>query len=339
MRRVVITRAGGPEVLQVHEYPDPDAQAGHVRIRVRNTGINYADIMARMGLYPDAPPLPCTVGYEVSGIIDQVGAGVSGYAEGDRVLSFTRFNGHADTVVVPTAYVRPIPEDMTFDVAAAIPVNYATAWIMLVREGNVKPGELVLVHAAAGGVGQAALQICRARGARVIGTASASKHARLKEAGVEHCIDYTREDFEYEIKRYTNGRGVDIVLDAVGGKSFSKSYRSLAPLGRLFCFGASSMTTGSKTRNYISVLKMLLQTPWFHPMGLMNNNRGVFGTNMGHLWEVLEQLQGDMDEILGLVHNGTFAPVIDKVFPLDKAGEAQSYLQDRKNFGKVLLEA
>lgn len=338
MRQVIITKAGGPEVLQVRESPDPEAKAGEIRVRVAYTGLNYADIMARLGIYPDAPPIPCVVGYEVAGTVDQVGAGVTGYKEGDRVVSFTRFGGHSDVVCVPTGWARPLPDAVSFETAAAIPVNYATAWIMLVREGNVQPGDLVLVHAAAGGVGQAALQICRSRGARVIGTASASKHARLRENGVEHCIDYTAQDFEKEVMDYTCGRGVDIVLDAVGGNSFRKSYRCLAPLGRLFCFGASSATTG-KRRDLFAVLKTMISMPFFHPVPLMDSNRGVFGTNMGHLWEVMDRLQPDMDAILRHVVEGTFCPVVDRAFPFEQAGEAHAYIQDRKNFGKVLLKA
>lgn len=336
MRHVMITKAGGPEVLQVREAPDPMVKAGEIRIRVAYTGLNYADIMARLGIYPDAPPLPCVVGYEVSGTVDQVGDGVTGHKEGDRVVSFSRFGGHSDVVCVPAAWARPLPDSISFETAAAIPVNYATAWIMLVREGNVQAGDIALVHAAAGGVGQAALQICKSRGARVIGTASASKHARLRELGVEHCIDYTTQDFEKEVKAYTNGRGVDIVLDAVGGNSFRKSYRSLAPLGRLFCFGASSASTG-KRRDLFAVAKAMLAMPFFHPIPLMDSNRGVFGTNMGHLWDVMERLQPDMDQILAHVVEGTFSPVVDKSFPFEQAGDAHAYIQDRKNFGKVLL--
>lgn len=338
MRQVWITKAGGPEVLQVREAADPTPGPGEVRIRVAFAGINYADIMARLGIYPDAPPIPCVVGYEVSGTIDAIGAGVSGFREGDRVVSFCRFGGYSDVVCVPTVWVRPLPDHVGFESAAAIPVNYATAWIMLEREGHVQPGETVLVHAAAGGVGQAALQICQRAGAKVIGTASASKHARLRELGVAHCIDYTREDFEKEVMRYTNGRGVDIVLDAVGGNSFRKSYRCLAPLGRLFCFGASSASTG-KTRDLFAAVKAMITMPFFHPMPLMDKNRGVFGTNMGHLWEVMDRLQPDMEKIVSLVADGTFAPVVDRTYPLDKAGEAHAFIQDRKNFGKVLLQA
>lgn len=337
MRQVWITAKGAPEKLQVREAPDPVAGKGELRIRVAFSGINFADIQARMGQYPDAPPIPCVVGYEVSGIVDQVGPGVTEFAEGDRVVSLTRFSGYSDVVVVKEEWAHKVPENVALDVAAALPVNYATAWIMLVRQGGLKPDDTVLVHSAGGGVGIAALQICKWRGATAIGTASVGKHARLKEMGYAHCIDYRTQDFEHEVKMLTNGRGVDIALDPQGGNSFRKSYRSLAPLGKLFMFGASSFSPG-KTMDIFAVLKGLISMPWFHPLPLLDKNLGVFGTNMGHLWDEFGRLRPDMIEILRLVEDGTFAPVVDKVFSFDEAPAAHHYLQDRKNFGKVLLK-
>ncbi len=336
MRQIWIPKTGAPEVLSVREAPDPEPEAGQVRVRVAAAGVNFADIMARMGLYPDAPPLPCVVGYEAAGTVDAVGPGVTDRAVGDRVLCLTRFGGYSDTLVVPVANATPMPDAMGFEAAAAIPVNYLTAWLMLVRLGNVQAGERVLVHAAAGGVGQAALQICRWRGAEVIGTASAGKHERLLEAGVAHCIDYNTQDFEAEVKRITDGKGVGIVLDAVGGKSFHKSYRSLGSMGRLYCFGASSFAPG-KTRSIVAALKGLASMGRFGVMAMMNDNRGAHGVNLGHLWHEADALRAMLTEIVALVADGTFAPVVDATFPFDRAAEAHAYLQDRKNFGKVLL--
>jgi NADPH:quinone reductase-like Zn-dependent oxidoreductase len=336
MRQVWIPRLGGPEVLEVREAPDPEPGPGQVRIKVGAAGVNFADTMARIGLYPDAPKLPAVVGYEVAGVVDRVGSGISGVAVGSRVLALTRFGGYSSSVVVRADQAFPIPADLSIEKAAAIPVTYLTAWIMLVWLGNVRAGETVLVHAAAGGIGQAALQICTWRGARVIGTASAGKHERLRAAGVAHCIDYTTQDFEAEVARITAGRGVDIVLDAVGGKSFAKSYRSLAPLGRLFAFGGSSFAP-SGTRNIVAVLRAVFALPTFKPMRLMNENRGVFGVNVGHLWEHADKLGAMMQEIVGLVGKGVLDPVVDKTFPFDRASEAHAYLQAHGNFGKVLL--
>jgi len=327
---------GDPSVLQVQEAAEPTPAPGEIRIHVSASGINFADIMARMGLYRDAPPLPCVVGYEVSGTVDSVGEGVEGFSAGDRVLALCRFGGYADVICVPHNQVSRIPDDLSFEKAAAIPVNYLTAWLMLVYLGNVRPGDRVLVHAAAGGVGQAALQICRWRGAEVIGTASAGKHERLRELGVSHCIDYRNEDFETEIMRITEGRGVDIALDAVGGTSFRKSYRCLAPLGRLFCFGASSIAPERK-RSLFKAVKGVASMPSFRPIPLMDENRGVIGVNLGHLWEIAPKLTDMMNEILERVAAGDFDPVVDATFPFDKAADAHTYIQDRKNFGKVLL--
>ncbi len=336
MRQVWITRSGGPEVLAVREAPDPTPGPGQVRIRVAAAGVNFADVMARIGLYPDAPPLPCVVGYEVSGTVDALGGGVAAPPVGARVLALCRFGGYSDVVVVPAAQVAPVPEGLSLEAAAAIPVNYLTAFIMLVRLGNLQEGETVLVHAAAGGVGQAALQLATWRGAKVIGTASASKHERLRALGVAHCIDYHSQDFEAECKRLTSGRGVDLVIDAVGGASFRKSYRCLAPLGRLFLFGASSMATGER-RSIVAALRGLLSMPSFRAIPLMNANKGVFGVNMGHLWDEAGKLRAMLLQILALCESGHVTPVVDRVLPFHEAGDAHAYLQAHRNFGKVLL--
>ncbi len=336
MRQVFIARAGDPDVLEVREAPDPQPGAGEVRVRVAAAGINFADILARMGLYPDAPSLPCVVGYEVAGHVDALGPGVAGLHEGDRVAVLTRFGGYSDQVVVAVDQCALLADSVSFETAASVPVNWLTAWLMLIELGNVRAGDTVLVHAAAGGVGQAALQICLWRGATVIGTASPGKHERLRAAGVSECIDYTKDDFEAEVARITSGRGVDIALDAVGGASFRRSYRSLAPLGRLFLFGVSSFAPGQR-RNLIAAARGLLAMPRFGPIGLMNDNRGVFGVNLGHLWGEGARLRAMLAEIMALVSDGTFSPVVDRTFPFAEAAAAHRYIQERRNFGKVLL--
>lgn len=207
---------------------------------------------------------------------------------------------------------------------------------MLVHLGGVRAGERVLVLAAAGGVGQAALQICRWRGAEVIGAASASKHARLAEMGVAHAIDYRTRDVAAEVRRITGGRGVDIVLDPVGGRSVARSYRCLAPLGRLFVFGVSSAAP-ARRRSLARAVATLLTMPRFNPLRLMRDNRGVFGVNVGHLWAEAPRLRGMLDEIVRLAADGTFDPVVDRAFPFAAAGEAHAYIHARQNFGKVLL--
>lgn len=336
MRQAWVTRHGGPEVFEIREAPDPEVEAGKVRIRVEAAGVNFADVLARIGLYPDAPKPPCVLGYEVAGEVDQVGPGVEGIRVGDRVLALTQFGGYSNIVVVPPIQAVPIPAQLDAARAAAIPVNYLTAWLMLVRLGNVQKGEQVLVHSAGGGVGQAAIQICRLRGASVLGVASAGKHARLKETGVEHCLDSRTQDLVAEVRRLTGGHGVDIALDAVGGKSFRESYRCLAPLGRLMVFGMSSFAPG-RTRRLLSIVQGMLATPRFHPLSLINRNRGVLGLNIGHLWTEASLLRSMLEEIVGLTGTGALHPVVDRAFPLEQAGDAHLYLQERRNFGKVVL--
>jgi len=336
MQQVWIPKIGEPDVLELREAPDPELAPGEVRVRVEASGINFADILARMGLYPDAPKLPAVVGYEVAGTVDGVGEGVEDFRDGDRVVCMTRFGGYSDVVCAPQATIRAIPDDLTFEGAASIPVNYLTAWLMLVRLGTVRRGEKVLVHACAGGVGLAAVQICNHFGAEVIGTASAGKHDRLREMGVASCIDYRTQDFEEEVSELTGGRGVDIVLDAVGGESFAKSYRCLDSFGRLFVFGVSSLAPGSK-RRIGAALMGLWRMPKFKPLSLMSFNRGVFGVNLGHLWHRGDEMTAMLGEIVDLFADGTFKPVVDRSFPFAEAAAAHQYIQDRKNFGKVVL--
>jgi NADPH:quinone reductase-like Zn-dependent oxidoreductase len=335
MRSVWIPKAGPPEILEVRDGPDPVPRPGEVLIRVRASGVNFADVSARLGFYPDAPPFPCVVGYEVAGVVEQA-VGVAGLAAGQRVVALTRFGGYAEAVAVPAAQVFPLPDALSFEQAAAIPVNYLTAVLMLRNFGNVREGDRVLVHAAAGGVGMAAIQLCRIAGAEVIGTASAGKHAVLREAGVAHTIDYRTRDFETEVKRITGGRGVDIVLDATG--AFRKSYRCLAPLGRLICFGFSTAATGM-TPNRLGAIPKLLAIPWFHPIQLMNANKAVIGVNLGHLWDRIELLRREMLALLADAEAGRIAPVVGKTFPLTDAAGAHRYIQERKNVGKVVLTA
>ncbi len=249
MRAVWITRPGGPDALEVRETPDPEPGPGQVRIRVHAAGLNFAEVMAAQGLYPDAPKRPCVVGYEVAGEVDALGDGASEPAVGSRVVALTQFGGHADVVCVPAGQVLPIPDSMSFEEAAAIPVNYITAYHMLFRVASIRPGERVLVHMAAGGVGMAVLQLCRTvADTEVFGTASAAKHEALRAEGCAHPIDYRTTDYAAEVRRLTGGEGVDIVLDALGGSDWRKGMKLLRPCGRLVAFGFANMASGQRRR-------------------------------------------------------------------------------------------
>jgi NADPH:quinone reductase-like Zn-dependent oxidoreductase len=339
MRQVVITRYGKPEVLQLREAVDPTPGDGEIRIAVRASGVNFADVMARLGLYPDAPKPPMVVGYEVAGVVDAVGAGGAGvtdYRVGDRVLAMTRFGGYADRVVVPALFAFPVPDGINDAAAAAIPVNYLTAYLALYRIANLLEGETVLVHGAGGGVGIAATQLARLRGAKVIGTASSAKHEAIRQVGVQHAIDYRDGNLIANVRHITGKRGVDVILDPIGGKSFSDSYRLLAPLGRLIVYGVSSLASGEQ-RNWLHALVTMLRMPKFGPLSLMNQNRGVFGLNLGHLWREHAQLADAMRAILREVAAGRLQPIVARTFPLEHAADAHRFMQSRSNIGKVVL--
>ena len=217
MRQIWISRAGPPEALTVKEAPDPEPQKGEMRVRVEACGVNFADVMGRLGLYPDLPPIPVVPGYEIAGRVDAVGGGVDAGWVGRDVFALTRFGGYADLVCVPEAQVFPRPKAMSAEEGASIPINYLTAWQLMVVMGGLNKGQTVLVHSVGGGVGIAATQIAKHIGAKVIGTASAAKHGELRALGVDHLIDYRTEDFETRTLEITGGRGVELILDAVGG--------------------------------------------------------------------------------------------------------------------------
>jgi NADPH:quinone reductase-like Zn-dependent oxidoreductase len=336
MRQVVIPRFGAPDVLEIREAPDPSPGDGDIRIRVRAAGINFADILARLGLYPDAPKPPMVVGYEVAGKIDAVGRAVVGFSEGDRVIALTRFGGYADAVVVPASQAFHFPDDLSDSEAAAVPVNYLTASLALYRMAALAPGETVLVHNAGGGVGIAATQLARLRRATVIGTASAFKHDALRSFGIDHAIDYRHANVAEEVRKLTHGRGVDVILDPIGGRSFTDSYRMLAPLGRLVIFGLSAAAPGER-RNTWRAFQAWMATPRFNPMSLINRNRGVFGLHIGHLWEERRQLAGLMEMLISELHAGRLTPVVARTFPLESAADAHRFIQSRSNIGKVVL--
>jgi NADPH:quinone reductase-like Zn-dependent oxidoreductase len=336
MRQVCLLRYGPPEVLHVREVPEPVPTVGTVCIAVRAIGVNFADVLARQGLYPDCPRPPVVIGYEVAGVLEAVGAEVRHLVPGQAVLALTRFGGYAEKVVVPAAQVFPLPQGMPLTAAAALPVNYLTAYVMLYICGHLQPAERVLIHGAGGGVGLAAIQLCRLRQAEIYGTASAGKHPFLLQQGVRHAIDSRQQDVPAAIRRLTGDRGLDIILDPLGGRSFAQSYTLLAPLGRLIMFGVSRMSQGLR-RNILCAVWQLLCMPWFHPIRLLNDNKAIIGVNLGRLWDQTGLLRQVMESLLQLYQQGQIDPVIARTFPLAEAAVAHRYLQERRNIGKVLL--
>ena len=336
MRQIVTTANGDIDVLKVQEKPDPIPRDDEVVIRVRAAGLNFADILARQGLYPDGPPKPCVMGYEVSGVVDSVGKDVNSSFVGKSVVAMTRFGGQSELIAVKATQMFEKPEKLTFEQAAAIPVNYLTAYALLVVMGSLHEGESILIHNAGGGVGLAALDIAKKIGAVTYGTASPSKHTFLAERGLDHAIDYRKQDWQPQLMQLTNGRGVDLIIDPIGGAHFKKSYNALRHTGRLGMFGVSTASANGISGK-LKMLKAVVQMPRFHPLGLLNKNRGVFGLNLGHMWHEPEKVALWMRDILRGVDEEWIRPHVDQAFSFDDVGKAHRRLEERKNIGKVVL--
>jgi NADPH:quinone reductase-like Zn-dependent oxidoreductase len=277
MRAAVLPRNGDPDVFEIQERPDPSLAPGRVLVRVRAAGINFADLMARQGLYPDAPELPSVLGYEVAGEVEQVGDGVDAVAVGDKVLGWCRFGGYAELVSAREHDLIPLPDGWSFEEGASFPVVYGTAYAALVAYGNLRAGERVLIQAAAGGVGIASTQIAKLLGAEIFGTASPSKHEAIREFGVQHPIDYRDKDFAEEVRRITGQESpLDLIVDGIGAASWKAGYGLLCAGGRLVMIGASSFVSGEK-RNLRKAAVNLARVARVNPKKMCSESRSVMG--------------------------------------------------------------
>ncbi|HEX2085697.1 MAG TPA: zinc-binding dehydrogenase, partial [Solirubrobacteraceae bacterium] len=321
MRAVVFTRRGGPDVLRVEERPDPVPGDGEVLIEVAAAGISYSEVLARVGLYPKAPEPPAVLGYDVAGT-------VAGTAE--RVAAFVRHGGYAERAVAHADDVLSLPDELTFEEGAAIPLAFATAYGALARYGGGQPGERVLVHGAAGGVGTAATALARELGLEVWGTASTGKQDLLRELGVHHPLDYTAQGWDERLPPF------DIVMDALGGRSFAHSYRLLGAGGRLVCYGASNVLSGDR-RNVLRAAATIARTPRFNPMRLLKESRTVIGLDTIELWDRKGSLGELIRPLAPLVAEGRVKPKVAATFPLAEAPAAHRHLSERRQPGKVVL--
>jgi len=340
MRAMVVRQYGPPEVFEPREVPEPKPAPGQALIRVQAVGINFADLLQRMGIYPGTPKPPFIPGLEVAGTVESASPGPESAApnlqRGDRVVAMATFNAYAERAVVPLPLVLRLPPEMPFEDAAAIPVNYLTAYHSMFHMGNLQPGDRILIHGAAGGVGIAAVQLARVRGLVIFGTAGPAKQDLLREIGVHHPIDYTREDFEPAVRRIVPD-GIEMVMDPIGGKSFAKSSRCLGPTGRLVVFGFSAAAGPEGRRSLWRALRALAQTPRFHPLRLQQRNIAVIGVHLGRMKGKEAILRSQLEEIFRMYSAGQIKPVIGKVFPLEQAAEAHRYIHARQNIGKVVL--
>lgn len=334
--QVVITKAGGPNVLDIQEIAIPEPQPNEVCIQVHFAGINFADTLMRMGFYQPRPPFPFTPGYEVSGIIHSIGKDVQGFEIGQRVVGLMRTGGQASHVVADASRTLPIPDEISLEAAASMPVTYITAHHMLHHLGNLKQTDSVLIHGGGGGVGTAALQLCKWAGvSKVWSTASAAKSDIIESYGAT-AIDRHNEDFVEIIRTATKKRGVDHILDPIGGGHLKRSLSVLAQGGKLYTYGMSSAAPSSK-RSLWKALKALRSRPKFDPMLMMSRNQGVFGIHMG-TWNDEIVMQEQMENIIRGIKEGALTPIVDSIYDAKDVASAHQHIHDGKNIGKVLLK-
>ena len=280
MKQIVISKYGSPEVLQVRNVEKPTPKSDEVLIKNHFSGVNFSEVMARMKLYPGAPKPPSTIGGECCGVIEAIGDNINGFSIGQRVMAFSRFQSYASHVCSPISMVMPLPDEFSLEQGAAFPVVYITAYQMLFDLGNLRAGDTVLIHGAGGGVGTAAIQIAKSLDVKIIGTASKWKHARLKEMGVDCCIDYQYENVVEKVKSFTNNNGVDVIIDPVGAKNWKMSYECLGIMGKLIIFGDQDLVSGFKL-NPFTAIKELWSMPKYKPMSLMSSNKSIMGYHLG----------------------------------------------------------
>ena len=337
MKSVILTKYGAPEVLQVKELNDLEPLNNEVRIKVHYAGINFAEIMARMKLYPGGPKPGSVLGGEVSGVIDKIGKDVKGLSIGDKVMGLTLSGSYSSQACINANSIIPLPDNFKLDEAAAFPVTYITAYMMMFDLGNLQDGDTFLIHGAGGGVGTAAIQLAKTKNIKIIGTSSSWKHDKLIKMGVDKCIDYNTDDTEKEIMDFTNGKGVDLAIDPIGAKNWKLSYKVLAKMGKLIIYGDQNLVKGDKLKPIVA-MKEMYSMPKYKPMDLMANNKAVMGYHLGRFKDHEWKVKRSIENLVKLVNDNDLHPIIDSKFSFEDAPKAHRQIQNRKNFGKVLLD-
>jgi len=337
MLAVYITGPGKPDVVQIRQAPDPKPRPGQALVRVEAAGLNYAEIVIRKGMYPDVPKFPFIPGYEFSGVVER-NNGCTKIGEGDRVIGVTMFGAQAEYIAIDEAQLIRMPANMSYKQAAAIPVNYLTAYYALFRLGNLRQGEKVLIHSCAGGVGTAAVQLALTRKAELFGTTSREeKMEYLKKIGVHHPINYRQDNFRTIIADKTESKGVNLTLDPVGGATFRKSYKALASGGRIISYGVADLMAGSRF-NLPRLLWKFVTFPAVRTLNLIQSNKGVFGLSLNRLLDNPDNIQSAMAELLELFEKGSINPEISKVYNFKEAAQAHKHLESGESIGKLILK-
>jgi NADPH:quinone reductase-like Zn-dependent oxidoreductase len=337
MKAAFVVKYGGPEVLEIRETPIPVPRPDQILVRVRAIGLNFADVFGRFGVYPGTPKPPFIPGLEFSGDVVAVGSDVRLFRGRERVMGYSKLGSHAEYVTLNEHYATPIPDSMSYEDGAGFLVTSMSAYHGIIRLANIRRGEKLLVHAAAGGVGLATVQLAAHLGAEVFGTAGTPEKVELaRKHGATHVYNYSVTDFAEEIKRETNGYGIDVVMDSVGGDVFKHSWSLLAPMGRYVLFGISAVT-GKGALNRLKVATAFSSMKPIFPPNLLSVNRGIFGFNLGTLTGKEAYFREAADDVLEYYRKGVIRVLIGKTFPFEDIVEAHRYLQTRQSVGKVLV--
>jgi len=336
MQAIYLARKGSPFMaFETREIPPPNPDAGEIQIKVEGFGLNFADVLARRGLYPDAPPMPCVLGYDVVGIVTETAPDVTQFKPGDRVTAMTHFGGYAEYAVAPALLSAAISDRMTAGEATALTVQYCTAYFAAAESVNLYPGDKVLIHAASGGVGTALVQFCKYKKCEIFATAgSDAKLEMLKKAGVDHAINYITEDFSEKIREISGGKGIQVIFDSIGGRTTRKGFQLLAPGGNLIIYGAASFSG----KNIFGKMSNLLGFGFFHPLNIMASSKTITGINM--LKIALSKpaaFKRCLDNVVKLYEEEIFKPMVGGIFPASEIGKAHDLLERRQTSGKITV--
>ncbi len=336
MKAIYLVRKGNPfEAFETREVPVPKPAAGEILIKVEGFGLNFADVLARRGLYPDAPPMPAVLGYDVVGVITETAPDVSQFKPGERVTAMTHFGGYAEYVVAPASLSAAIPDQVPAGEATALTVQYCTAYYAAAEKVNLCPGDKVLIHAAAGGVGTALLQFCQYKKCEIFATAgSPAKLEMLKKAGADYVINYATEDFSKRIMEITGKKGVDVIFDSIGGITTRKGFRLLRPGGNLIIYGAASFSG----TNIFGKIRNFLGFGIYHPLNIMASSKTISGINMLKIALYKPAaFKRCLDHVVKLYSDGVFRPLVGGIFQASEIGKAHDLLESRRTTGKITV--
>ncbi len=338
MKAAYLVKCGSAEdAFDIREVIKPEPKSDQVLIKVEAFGLNFADIAARYGKYRGAPPLPALLGYDVVGTVGKCGADVSHLVKGDRVTALTLFGGYAEYAIAEKGVTHKIPENITPGIAVALATQSCAAHYLSNRLTNIQENEKVLIHAAAGGVGTALVQLALHKKCIIFGTCSShEKLEYLKENGVHHPIDHTKNDFAETIRTLVGNKGVDVVFNPIGGKSLKQGYRLLGAGGRLASYGVSSLNS---KKNIFGKMKDLWQFGMYHPVQFLSNSKGMIGMNMLKIAEEKpEKIAKVMQEVIQLQQKGILHPHVGAEYSIDQLAEAHRFLESRKSMGKIVVK-